>query len=104
MKLSSMGIPYERDLVTSAGGHQWSYFDRMASTALAFIAAHLSGGLDHLLIADLAADSPSVKLAALRHIALVRLGRPESVELIRKGPQQGPGMDLVTFEAFGARP
>ena len=43
MKLSSMGIPCERDLVTSAGGHQWSYFDRMASTALAFIAAHLSG-------------------------------------------------------------
>jgi S-formylglutathione hydrolase len=41
MKLSSMGIPYERDLATSAGGHQWSYFDKMAATALAFIAAHL---------------------------------------------------------------
>ncbi len=31
MKLSSSGILHERDLETSAGGHSWEYFDRMAS-------------------------------------------------------------------------
>jgi S-formylglutathione hydrolase len=41
MKLSSMGIPYERDLTTSAGGHTRPYFERMAQPALAFLAAHL---------------------------------------------------------------
>lgn len=38
MKLSSMGIPFERDLTTSAGGHTWAYFERMAGAALAFVA------------------------------------------------------------------
>jgi S-formylglutathione hydrolase len=42
MKLSSMGIPYERDLTTSAGGHTWTYFDRMAPPALAFLADRLA--------------------------------------------------------------
>lgn len=37
MKLSSMGIPYERDLTTTAGGHDWRYFDKMAPLALDFI-------------------------------------------------------------------
>jgi hypothetical protein len=41
MKLSSMGIPFERDLTTSAGGHTQVYFERMAQPALAFLAAHL---------------------------------------------------------------
>jgi pimeloyl-ACP methyl ester carboxylesterase len=41
MKLSSMGIPFERDLTTSAGGHTWSYFERMAPKAIAFISQHL---------------------------------------------------------------
>jgi pimeloyl-ACP methyl ester carboxylesterase len=38
MKLSSMGIPFERDLTTSAGGHDWRYFETMAPRALDFIA------------------------------------------------------------------
>jgi Putative esterase len=38
MKLSSMGIPFERDLTTSAGGHDWRYFEKMAPVALDFIA------------------------------------------------------------------
>ena len=42
MKLSSMGIPFERDLETSAGGHTWEYFERMAPAALGFVAARLS--------------------------------------------------------------
>jgi pimeloyl-ACP methyl ester carboxylesterase len=37
MKLSSMGIPYERDLTTTAGGHDWRYFEKMAPRALDFI-------------------------------------------------------------------
>ena len=40
MKLSSMGIPFERDLTTSAGNHDWRYFETMAPRALDFI----SGG------------------------------------------------------------
>lgn len=39
MKLSSMGIPFERDLTTSAGGHTWPYFEHMASAAFAFLAS-----------------------------------------------------------------
>ena len=41
MKLSSMGIPFERDLSTTAGGHTWTYFKHMAQPTLAFIANHL---------------------------------------------------------------
>ncbi len=34
MKLSSIGIPFKRrTLTTSAGGHSWSYFDKMAEPA-----------------------------------------------------------------------
>ena len=36
-KLSSSGVPYECDLKTSRGGHDWSYFTPMAEQALAFI-------------------------------------------------------------------
>ena len=42
MKLSSSGILHERDLDTSAGGHSWEYFDRMASAALDHIARGLA--------------------------------------------------------------
>lgn len=41
MKLSSSGILFERDLVTSDGGHCWDYFERMASPALRFIVERL---------------------------------------------------------------
>jgi hypothetical protein len=41
MKLSSMGIPFERDLAISAGGHTQAYFERMAQPTVAFLAAHL---------------------------------------------------------------
>jgi pimeloyl-ACP methyl ester carboxylesterase len=37
MKLASMGIPFERDLTTSAGGHDWRYFETMTPRALEFI-------------------------------------------------------------------
>jgi hypothetical protein len=39
MKLASMGIAFERDLMTSAGGHTWQYFERMAPAAISFITA-----------------------------------------------------------------
>ena len=38
MKLSSSGIMCERDLVTSAGGHSWDYFNHMAPAAIRYIA------------------------------------------------------------------
>ena len=41
MKLSSTGIPFEADLETSAGGHDWTYFDAMAPRVLEFVAAGL---------------------------------------------------------------
>jgi len=41
MKLSSMGIPFEADLETRAGGHSWDYFNRMAERAIQFIAENL---------------------------------------------------------------
>lgn len=41
MKLSSMGVPFESDLETRAGGHSWDYFDQMAARALEFVATHL---------------------------------------------------------------
>lgn len=41
MKLSSSGIPHERDLDTSSGGHSWDYFDHMAPR----VVDHLVQGL-----------------------------------------------------------
>jgi S-formylglutathione hydrolase len=41
MKLSSIGIPFERELTTTAGGHDWTYFERMAEPALRFLAESL---------------------------------------------------------------
>jgi len=41
MKLYSLGVPYECDLETEAGGHTWKYFSRMAVPALEFIANRL---------------------------------------------------------------
>ena len=41
MKLSSSGILHERDLETSAGGHSWDYFNRMADKTLQHVAAGL---------------------------------------------------------------
>jgi S-formylglutathione hydrolase FrmB len=37
MKLYSLGVPYEADLETSAGGHSWDYYEAMAEPALRFI-------------------------------------------------------------------
>lgn len=36
-KLSAVGIPHTADLTTSAGGHSWAYFDRMAGPLFAFL-------------------------------------------------------------------
>jgi len=36
-KLSSSGIPYERDLETRAGGHSWDYFNHMAGETMKFL-------------------------------------------------------------------
>ena len=41
MKLSALGIPHERDLTTSGGGHGWQYYDRLAPAAISFIAERL---------------------------------------------------------------
>lgn len=41
MKLSSMGLPFEVDLQTSAGGHSWDYFNHMAERAVTFVAQRL---------------------------------------------------------------
>jgi S-formylglutathione hydrolase len=40
-KLSALGVPHTIDLTTSAGGHTWEYFDRMAGPALRFVAQGL---------------------------------------------------------------
>ncbi len=40
-KLASMGIPFEDDLETSAGGHSWDYFRAMAERTVGFIAKSL---------------------------------------------------------------
>lgn len=37
MKLGSLGIPHESDLITAAGGHSWGYFHAMAPRAIDFI-------------------------------------------------------------------
>jgi enterochelin esterase-like enzyme len=41
MKLSSLGIPHEVDLETSAGGHGWPYYNQMAAAAVGFVVARL---------------------------------------------------------------
>jgi len=41
MKLSSLGVPFECDLETQAGGHTWKYFARMAIPAVDFLANRL---------------------------------------------------------------
>lgn len=41
MKLASLGIPHHCDLETSAGGHGWTYYNRMAEAAVGFIASRL---------------------------------------------------------------
>ncbi len=41
MKLSSSGVPFESDLETTAGGHDWSYFDHMAERVIGFVAERL---------------------------------------------------------------
>ena len=38
MKLGSMGIPFESDLETEAGGHGFTYYNAMAERAIGFIA------------------------------------------------------------------
>jgi poly(3-hydroxybutyrate) depolymerase len=41
MKLYSLGIPHECDLETSGGGHGFEYYNRMAASAIGFLAARL---------------------------------------------------------------
>jgi len=43
MKLAALGIPYQCDLETSAGGHGFNYYNHMAPAALNFLA----DALDH---------------------------------------------------------
>ncbi len=40
-KLVALGIPHEYDLETSGGGHGFSYYNRMAPTAMKFITEEL---------------------------------------------------------------
>ena len=41
MKLRSLGVPFESDLKTSAGGHSWDYYNAMAPEVIGFIAERL---------------------------------------------------------------
>jgi S-formylglutathione hydrolase FrmB len=41
MKLAALGIPHEFDLETSAGGHGFDYYNRMAPRAITFLAERL---------------------------------------------------------------
>jgi S-formylglutathione hydrolase FrmB len=41
MKLSALGIPFQRDLETSGGGHGFEYYNRMARPAIDFMVAAL---------------------------------------------------------------
>ena len=41
MKLNALGIPHERDLETTGGGHSFDYYNLMAPRAIAFIAERL---------------------------------------------------------------
>ena len=36
-KLMALGVEHVADLTTSAGGHSWDYFNRMAEPALRFL-------------------------------------------------------------------
>jgi S-formylglutathione hydrolase len=40
-KLTALGLPHVADLETTAGGHSWAYFDRMAGPMMAFVAEAL---------------------------------------------------------------
>ena len=42
MKLASLGIPFESDLDTSAGGHGFAYYNQMATKAVDFIVTRLA--------------------------------------------------------------
>ena len=41
MKLWSLGVPHECDLETEGGGHGFDYYNRMAETAISFLADRL---------------------------------------------------------------
>ena len=41
MKLAALGIPHEYDLETTAGGHGFGYYNRMAPAAIKFLAERL---------------------------------------------------------------
>ena len=41
MKLYSLGVPYECDLETTGGGHDWSYYAKMAEPAIRFVVDRL---------------------------------------------------------------
>ena len=41
MKLSSLGVPHECDLVTSGGGHGFAYYNCLAEKAIGFLAERL---------------------------------------------------------------
>jgi enterochelin esterase-like enzyme len=41
MKLASLGIPFECDLETEAGGHGFTYYNHMAERAVGFLVEHL---------------------------------------------------------------
>jgi S-formylglutathione hydrolase FrmB len=40
-KLNALGIPHTTDFTTSAGGHTWEYFNRMAEPVVRFVAESL---------------------------------------------------------------
>jgi S-formylglutathione hydrolase FrmB len=41
MKLWSLGVPHEHDLVTSGGGHSFEYYSKMAPKAIGFLVERL---------------------------------------------------------------
>jgi S-formylglutathione hydrolase FrmB len=41
MKLAALGIPHDRDLDTTGGGHSFAYYNQMAPRAISFIAEQL---------------------------------------------------------------
>jgi hypothetical protein len=41
MKLTSLGVPFECDLETEAGGHSFAYASQMAPRAVGFLAERL---------------------------------------------------------------
>ena len=48
MKLSASGILHERDFDTTGGGHTWDYFNKVAPTAIEYLAKKLQRVLDEL--------------------------------------------------------